>query len=280
MVTHSLDETAFVHSPLNYRANAIRLVKLHPRSTLNDQVRCTLTIEDLHPGLEFHALSYVWGHHSHNRILIDGSNFHVRDNLYHFLEEKSLDRDFCLHTRFWIDQICIDQENVRERNHQVNQMAQIYSSARKVHIWLGRGTGASDSVMDDIQTYRSPYRVPDALECRLPPEYEDAMSTNLQCFAYLSEARYWNRLWIIQEILLARSITIIYSPKTTPWGQLEILLSDILQHLKSAQNLVDNIVYAESLRSSNLGHFILQRQKMLSKGVDGATRLFDWHSII
>ena len=107
MVTRSSDETVFVHSPLNYKTNAIRLVKLHSRSNLNDQVRCTLTIEDLHPGLEFHALSYVWGHRSHNKILIDGSNFDVRDNLYHFLEEKSLDRDSCLHTRFWIDQICI-----------------------------------------------------------------------------------------------------------------------------------------------------------------------------
>lgn len=280
MVTHSADKTVFIHSLLNYKANAIRLVKLLPRSRLSDPVQCTLIIEDLHPGVEFHALSYVWGPPSHNKILIDGYSFEVRNNLYHFLKEKSLDRDFCLHKRFWVDQICINQENVKERNHQVNQMAQIYSSARRVHIWLGRERGASDGVMDDIQIYKSPYRLPNGLQCRLSPDHEDAMSMGLQCFAYLSEAQYWNRLWIIQEILLAKSISVMCGSRTIPWSQLEVLLNDILQYLKNAQKPVDDIVYAESLRSSNLGRFILERQKMLSEGVYGAARLFDWYNII
>jgi hypothetical protein len=231
-------------------------------------VQCTLIIEDLHPGIEFHALSYVWGSLSHNKILVNGYSFEVRNNLYHFLKEKSLDRDFCLHKRFWVDQICIDQENIEERNHQVNQMAQIYSSARKVHIWLGRERGASDGVMAAIQTYKS------------PPVHEDAASMALQCFAYLSEARYWNRLWIIQEILLAKSISVMYGPRTIRWSQLEVILNDILRHLENAKKPVDDIVYAESLRSSNLGRFILERQKMLSEGVDGAARLFDWCNVI
>lgn len=280
MVTHSADKTVFIHSGLNYKANAIRLVKLLPRSRPSDPVQCSLIIEDLHPGVEFHALSYVWGPLSHNKILIDGYSFEVRDNLYHFLNKKSLDRDFCLHKRFWVDQICIDQENVKERNHQVNQMAQIYSSARRVHIWLGRERGASDGVMDDIQTYKSPYRLLNDLQCP-PPDHEDAMSMSLQCFAYLSEARYWNRLWIIQEILLAKSISVMYGSRTIPWSQLEVLLNDILRYLKDAQKPVDDIVYAESLRSSNLGRFILERQKILSEGVDGAaSMLFDWYNII
>jgi hypothetical protein len=103
MVAHSVDKTVFVHSPLNYKLNAIRLVKLLPRSRPSDPVQCTLIIEDLHPGIEFHALSYVWGSLSHNKILVNGYSFEVRNNLYHFLKEKSLDRDFCLYKRFWVD---------------------------------------------------------------------------------------------------------------------------------------------------------------------------------
>lgn len=72
----------------------------------------------------------------------------------------------------------------------------------------------------------------------------------------------------------------MYGSRTIPWGRLEVLLNDILRYLKDAQNYVDDIVYAESLRSSNLGRFILERQKMLSEGVDGVTRLFDWYNII
>jgi hypothetical protein len=38
---------------------------------------------------------------------------------------------------FSIDAICIDQQNVKERNHQVQQMSAIYSTATEVIAWLG-----------------------------------------------------------------------------------------------------------------------------------------------
>jgi hypothetical protein len=37
----------------------------------------------------------------------------------------------------WIDALCIDQENVIERNHQVQQMGEIFSRASNVLAWLG-----------------------------------------------------------------------------------------------------------------------------------------------
>ena len=37
----------------------------------------------------------------------------------------------------WIDAICIDQTNQRERNLQVNLMGEIYHRARAVVVWLG-----------------------------------------------------------------------------------------------------------------------------------------------
>lgn len=38
---------------------------------------------------------------------------------------------------FWIDAICIDQNNTIERNHQVELMGQIYRNASRVRVWLG-----------------------------------------------------------------------------------------------------------------------------------------------
>ncbi|KAF2633929.1 HET-domain-containing protein [Macroventuria anomochaeta] len=40
-------------------------------------------------------------------------------------------------TWFWIDALCIDQDNVDERNHQVQQMGEIFSCAQQVFAWLG-----------------------------------------------------------------------------------------------------------------------------------------------
>ncbi|KAK7747636.1 hypothetical protein SLS62_009047 [Diatrype stigma] len=46
---------------------------------------------------------------------------------------------------FWIDAICIDQENLNERNVQVAMMPTIYRSAKSVLVWLG-----SDPVSDEV----------------------------------------------------------------------------------------------------------------------------------
>jgi len=46
-------------------------------------------------------------------------------------------------TRFWIDQICVNQENLQERNQQVQLMGSIYRQAERVMIWLGEGSESS-----------------------------------------------------------------------------------------------------------------------------------------
>jgi hypothetical protein len=37
----------------------------------------------------------------------------------------------------WVDALCIDQENLKERNFQVQQMGSIYRNAAFVFAWLG-----------------------------------------------------------------------------------------------------------------------------------------------
>ncbi|KAI3579715.1 heterokaryon incompatibility, partial [Fusarium oxysporum f. sp. albedinis] len=39
----------------------------------------------------------------------------------------------------WIDQICINQSDIDERNHQVPIMGNIYRKAYRVFVWLGTG---------------------------------------------------------------------------------------------------------------------------------------------
>lgn len=40
---------------------------------------------------------------------------------------------------FSIDRLCINQEDVEERNQQVGMMGEIYTRASTVHVWLGEG---------------------------------------------------------------------------------------------------------------------------------------------
>lgn len=58
--------------------------------------------------------------------------------------------------RLWIDQLCINQNDRKEKTQQVGLMARVYSEASMVHIWLGlgdRATQAALAVVRDIYNY-------------------------------------------------------------------------------------------------------------------------------
>ena len=86
----------------------------------------------------------------------------VRENLWWALKHLRLkDRERFL----WIDALSIDQNNVDERNHQVNQMDLIYAKAARVLIWLGREADRSRKAVEfarkvKTETHLYPYKRP------------------------------------------------------------------------------------------------------------------------
>jgi hypothetical protein len=97
---------------------------------------------------DYVALSYVWGskyaqprriyvqHYDDNLESTTHSYIEVRENLFHFLRHFQSREENVPDTNLWIDQLCIHQEDVKERNHQVKLMANIYHNARYGITWL------------------------------------------------------------------------------------------------------------------------------------------------
>jgi hypothetical protein len=141
----------------------IRLVKISLRTNTLSPICCTLTTARLGNWQQTYtrALSYTWGTSSRDEIVVNDKRFVVRDNLYDFLFLESLN-PACAGSYYWIDQLCIGQSNIDERNQQVSMMASVYSSAYSgLVIWLGVGSAASDWAMDIIQ--------------QLPPTHEHVL---------------------------------------------------------------------------------------------------------
>ncbi len=89
----------------------------------------------------YEALSYTWDGQTPDRsILCHGCTMKITRNCERALLRLRKKSDRCL----WIDSICIDQQSVLEKNTQVPLMAEIYGKCRKVLVWLGEGTEASD----------------------------------------------------------------------------------------------------------------------------------------
>jgi len=92
---------------------------------------CEIFKASLHNAPPYNALSYTWGLASdpHYPILLNGRTFYARENLWLALYGLQMRADPVV---IWIDAICIDQENIPERDHQVRKMKAIYEQADQV----------------------------------------------------------------------------------------------------------------------------------------------------
>jgi hypothetical protein len=126
----------FLYEPLDTSKSQIRLLELQPGAS-HEPIQAGLRTADLDTkGLSYNALSYEWGSPaSLQEILINGSPFTIRENLWNALHQL---RSLGCYGPFWIDAICVNQADIPERNSQVKFMYTIYSEANLVRIWLGK----------------------------------------------------------------------------------------------------------------------------------------------
>lgn len=147
----------YEYRPLREGPNNIRLVQILPgigdAAIICQVFQYTLRNEKAF-GL-YEALSYVWGDFNNpHDILIRNSEdaeyrgFRVTHNLYGALRRL---RDPDLPRTFWIDAICINQDDLQERAMQVMIMARIYAYAMSVSVWLGEANNESSATFDLLQ---------------------------------------------------------------------------------------------------------------------------------
>lgn len=187
--------TSFEHRPLDLHRSQIRLFRL--KSKQNGTLTGEIIVRNFEDKFPYQAVSYMWGPPFPTReIIIEGQSFTVRENLWqflcHFLDSKhcsSNPLEISGHVWLWIDQICIDQSTVEERNHQVGLMSVIYARAIRVLVWLGSEADGSGEAIEAI-----------TLGC-------DATRQHAGKVKLLLERPYWSRLWIIQEVLMSQTVT-------------------------------------------------------------------------
>ncbi|KAH7072696.1 heterokaryon incompatibility protein-domain-containing protein [Paraphoma chrysanthemicola] len=181
------DSADFEHQRLDPSKDQIRLVRLLP-GTSSDDIQCELKVWDLASSPSYIALSYTWGDAGSTQLIhVNGKRHQVRDNLFDFLsiylstEKDATGKD----TWLWIDQLCIDQSHVQERNHQVSLMSRIYQGSVSVIVWLG-------------------------CDIKLVTAAEEYATTgSYSTLKPLFRSVYFTRLWIVQEILLAPYLRVL-----------------------------------------------------------------------
>jgi hypothetical protein len=215
----------------------------------DDIVECNLTHVDLTSHPTYIAISYCWDiPQPRVAITCNGKKLHIRNNLHKALV---LLRDSRESGVLWADAICINQNNHHERGQQVELMKDIFQSADKVIVWLGPEADNSDvgiqAARDLAEAGREYLKHRDSLE-RMPEDelwrqlfgkFKERSEWNHRRFHALSQIidRNWfSRTWIVQEVALAKNITMLCGKATISWedmmaaciiqNQLDVYTSD------------------------------------------------------
>jgi hypothetical protein len=161
---------------------------------------------------DFAALSYRWGEGQEIReILVNNTGKTVTRNLEEALRNLATTGEFQRGYKIWIDALCINQNDEHERASQIRKMREIYSGAWSVISWLG------DSLTEKHIPYAFTFlRMLASLDQQhqsLGPLFHDTEGLlNDNCFMVLHELMkhpYWSRLWIVQEVVMGASCTVL-----------------------------------------------------------------------
>lgn len=183
----------------------------------------------------YEAVSYSWGDGKAERqIELNGCSFDVTDNLYTALVHlRHIDRSRML----WIDAICLNQDDITEKQHQVPIMYLIYAQATRVIVWLGSESQDSVLAMERISYLHSTVQPgreheisdtnhftewPINLFSRTPLNHEE-VDAAFAIYRLLSRP-WFRRAWIVQEVSFAREALVYCGASSILWTQLTVAI--------------------------------------------------------
>ncbi|TKA67605.1 hypothetical protein B0A55_09782 [Friedmanniomyces simplex] len=176
--------------------------------------------------IPYDALSYTWGDGARTKFIsCNGRRLAVTPALLEALQ-RFRDKDGVV--TLWIDQICICQERVKERNQQVQMMGDIFRSARKVVVWLGEHYDDSKLGMQLANQLRHIVRHQNVNELQageldahgLPGRGHKKWKA---LAAVLRRPWFW-RTWVVQEVVLNPNVELVLGANMLTWDDLESIV--------------------------------------------------------
>ncbi|RFU27303.1 hypothetical protein B7463_g9013, partial [Scytalidium lignicola] len=235
--------SAYAYRPLAKARAEIRLLTLdhlptalrevHAEPQTRRQISGSLSHVSLDERPSYKALSYAWGALASPRypILVDGDTVMVTQNLHEALELiQTLPRMPAL----WIDAVCINQADDEEKRTQVPLMHRIYGEAEEVLIWLGPAADQSTEAIRLLVGWAYRFAAfleehgvegvyPDTPLRKLMLQITDGFPVALwiRPVTRLFARPWWRRVWVMQEVILAKSAIIYCGDVAVAWNDIE-----------------------------------------------------------
>ncbi|TVY27678.1 Heterokaryon incompatibility protein 6,OR allele [Lachnellula hyalina] len=184
------------------------------------------------------ALSYTWnGELVDQPITVDRSSLKVINNfrvaLPHLIKAAK--------TQYlWVDGLCINQEDDREKAVQVPLMQEIYASCSECLIWLGKSTPEGETAFDAIPRIRRNLQLYDAsrvwdmegIGLKSPGTIDSSLWKGL---TDIFSRPWFKRIWTFQEAVIPPEIFLLFGDRVLAFDDIVPLADPLLTHFTSLQ---------------------------------------------
>lgn len=182
------------------------------------------------------------------RIIVNGHPVNITANLNSALRHLRPQHEALV---LWVDAICINQKDNEEKTWQVQQMRRVYEIALSTIVWLGPRADGSDSAIEALCAMRrfalrtqhsqrlSDSSLIDMMQVQdeeSPQAYADLVIAGsfgqlfqkpvqssfvlpaypIEEVAALLERGWWGRVWVLQELVLAKRVDFVCGTKVIP----------------------------------------------------------------
>lgn len=224
------DRQQIFGNPLNEAE--IRLLEV--KSSLNDTssyLDCRMQSSKLDDEA-FIAISYYWGNINDNALInVNTRPYRVTKqviNILNLLSTQLYSREIdssnpanrLRRQLMWIDAVCINQEDVPERERQMKMMKSVYESALCTMLYLGQPPGANEDAKLALDWLKSLIHEPMEEFLAIPKE-KRLQRWSSRCWAsvvkLLEESPWWRRRWTIQEAAVSNEVWVVYGTEILRW---------------------------------------------------------------
>ncbi|OIW26613.1 HET-domain-containing protein [Coniochaeta ligniaria NRRL 30616] len=213
-----------IYRPLDAHRHEIRLLQLLPESGggFDSLIQCTLLYSYIDSAQPYEALTYFWGDKANLRpITLNSRPVSITANLELALRHLRLPSDPRI---LWVDALCINQDDVAERSHQVSLMKDVYQRCTRDLAWLGPLSDSEDLAAPYLTAEGTP-RIKYSMVSG--EDYHELAYRQVDSLrAIFGRPKIWSRVWVMQELSCASRVTLVWAREELDWAVVSAFLDN------------------------------------------------------
>ena len=259
----------FTYTPLTDN-DKTRILRLHEGYGSAELVGELITLKQ-DEKIEYEALSYWWGRKAvgcHLVLKKDNKRYTIPiwpelENALRQLRLRDQPRNL------WVDAICIHQNDSVEKNSQIPKMAEIYSEAINVCVWLGIEENNSDKALKFIDRVLNLDEIDQLV-------INEKLVEEWNAFSKLIRRPWFNRRWIVQEVAMAKRATMHCGEGTVNWTNFKDAVAlfssrpePLRQLFQSSRTFAHHPDHLGDIKELGANRLVVATSSMFRKSDDG-----------